>query len=334
MIGTPHYMSPEQFQGRKVDGRSDLFSLAVMLYEMLTGEKPFTGEQLSTVMTAVIKLDPVEPSELNSMVDDALSKVIMKALSKNPGKRYADGDAFAAALRESLKPAPSREVTQVATDLGATIAGPTATVGADATIATGPPPPVDDAPSSPEDTVRGAPPELDESGAKGAVEKAKPAPEESTKKSPVMMGVIGAVVLALLIWLTTMLGGGSENHWAATGTVQVKLIDTVPQFHFWQDKVGKEFPDDAKAPRGAVVQIGPSKAELVIDRNVLDGEPMSFDIPEEYRDVELWFFRATQDNDYSAEATWTQSPQKPDDTLTIMIALVKDGIAMKAMDIE
>lgn len=113
MIGTPHYMSPEGFQGRKVDGRSDLFSAAIMTYEMLTNEKPFTGEALSTVMTAVIKSTPIEPQELNSSVTPTLSDVVMKALSKNPNQRYQTGDEMAAALRESLKPNPDPAVTQL-----------------------------------------------------------------------------------------------------------------------------------------------------------------------------------------------------------------------------
>ncbi len=113
LIGTPHYMSPEQFMGQKVDGRSDLFSVAIMLYEMLTGEKPFSGEALSTVMHHVIKNMPSPPTELNLSVPDALGAVIMKALSKRPADRYQDGRALAAALRESLKTKPESGVLGV-----------------------------------------------------------------------------------------------------------------------------------------------------------------------------------------------------------------------------
>jgi eukaryotic-like serine/threonine-protein kinase len=107
LIGTPHYMSPEQFMGQKVDGRSDLFSTAVILYEMITGEKPFSGEALSTVMHHVVKTKPTMPNELNFAVPIPLSQVVMKALSKPPNERYQDGRAMAVALRESVKPNPN-----------------------------------------------------------------------------------------------------------------------------------------------------------------------------------------------------------------------------------
>ncbi len=110
LVGTPHYMSPEQFMGQQVDGRSDLFSVAVMLYELLTGEKPFTGEALSTVMHHVLKTPPAPLSALNYAIPIALNNVILKALSKRPEARYADGDAMAAALRESLKEQPDAAV--------------------------------------------------------------------------------------------------------------------------------------------------------------------------------------------------------------------------------
>lgn len=106
LIGTPHYMSPEQFMGQKLDGRSDLFSVGIILYEILTGEKPFAGEALSTVMHHVIKSDPIPPSELNLSIPDALNFVILKSLSKRPQQRYANGRAMAAALRESVKEHP------------------------------------------------------------------------------------------------------------------------------------------------------------------------------------------------------------------------------------
>ena len=106
LIGTPYYMSPEQFMGQKVDGRCDLFSVGIILYELLTGEKPFTGEAVSTIMQHVIRTMPVPPQDLNFNCPTPLSKVIMKTLAKRPAERYQDGRAMAAALRESVKPAP------------------------------------------------------------------------------------------------------------------------------------------------------------------------------------------------------------------------------------
>jgi len=110
MIGTPHFMSPEQFMGHKLDGRSDLFSAGVIVYEMLTGEKPFEGEALSTVMHKVLKVEPIPPKELNFGVEDLLSQVVMKAMSKSPAKRYQTGTAMAAALLESVKEQPDAAV--------------------------------------------------------------------------------------------------------------------------------------------------------------------------------------------------------------------------------
>jgi len=106
LIGTPHYMSPEQFMGQRIDGRSDLFSLAVILYELATGERPFGGEQMSTIMHHVTRTEPVVPHTLNPAVPHYLSEVLLRALAKAPQDRYADGHALAAALRECLKPQP------------------------------------------------------------------------------------------------------------------------------------------------------------------------------------------------------------------------------------
>lgn len=115
LVGTPHYMSPEQFMGQKLDGRSDLFSVGVMLYELLTGRKPYAGEALTTVMHQVLKTTPTEPAKINHRVSDALSQVVMKAMSKKPQERYATGREMAAALRESLRPYPDAVVLGFAT---------------------------------------------------------------------------------------------------------------------------------------------------------------------------------------------------------------------------
>jgi eukaryotic-like serine/threonine-protein kinase len=88
VMGTPSYMSPEQVKGRAVDGRSDIFSLGVMLYEMLTEEKPFPGQNITTVIYKIVNEDPVPPRQLDPSIHPGISAVVMKALAKEPEQRY------------------------------------------------------------------------------------------------------------------------------------------------------------------------------------------------------------------------------------------------------
>jgi eukaryotic-like serine/threonine-protein kinase len=102
VLGTPSYMSPEQFMGHPVDGRSDLFSCGVILYQLLTGEKPFTGESTTTIMYKVLREEPVPPSQLNLSLSPALDAVMKKALAKNPAERFQSGREFAQALQAAV----------------------------------------------------------------------------------------------------------------------------------------------------------------------------------------------------------------------------------------
>ena len=88
VMGTPSYMSPEQVKGRPVDGRSDIFSLGVMLYEMLTGEKPFPGQSITTVIYKIVNEDPIPPRQLNPTIHPGLNSIAMRALAKEPEVRY------------------------------------------------------------------------------------------------------------------------------------------------------------------------------------------------------------------------------------------------------
>src|SRR5215467_9635369 len=101
IVGTPHYMSPEQVQGQPVDGRSDQFSLAVIAYEMLTGEKPYTGEHLTTVVYKIVAEEPVLPHRLNPSLGGAIEGVIRKGLSKRADSRYRNCQEFTAALEDA-----------------------------------------------------------------------------------------------------------------------------------------------------------------------------------------------------------------------------------------
>src|SRR5246127_5740285 len=88
VMGTPSYMSPEQVKGRPVDGRSDIFSLGVVLYEMVTGEKPFPGQNITTVIYKIVNEDPVPPRQIDPSIHPGISTVLMKALAKEPEQRY------------------------------------------------------------------------------------------------------------------------------------------------------------------------------------------------------------------------------------------------------
>jgi serine/threonine-protein kinase len=88
VMGTPSYMSPEQVKGRAVDGRSDIFSLGVMLYEMVTGEKPFPGQNITTVIYKIVNEDPVPPRQIDPSIHPGISAVVMKALVKEADQRY------------------------------------------------------------------------------------------------------------------------------------------------------------------------------------------------------------------------------------------------------
>ena len=101
LLGTPSYMSPEQIRGESVDGRSDLFSLAVVLYEMLTGAKPFKGETVSSVLFRIVNEHPPSASSAGRYVPEELSRFLEKALSKRPEERFQSGSDLAAALRKA-----------------------------------------------------------------------------------------------------------------------------------------------------------------------------------------------------------------------------------------
>jgi len=115
VMGTPSYMSPEQVKGRAVDGRSDIFSLGVMLYEMVTGEKPFPGQNITTVIYKIVNEAPVPPRQINPSIHPGISAVIMRALEKEPDQRYQNCREMLEDLRNyrSIAPGGNPQSTMV-----------------------------------------------------------------------------------------------------------------------------------------------------------------------------------------------------------------------------
>jgi serine/threonine-protein kinase len=100
VLGTPSYMSPEQLSGKKIDGRSDLFSLGVMLYQLSVGGLPFSGESMAELMFRIANEPYRNPREINPKLPECLVSVIDQALHKNADERFQSGQAFADALKQ------------------------------------------------------------------------------------------------------------------------------------------------------------------------------------------------------------------------------------------
>lgn len=111
VMGTPHYLSPEQAQGFDVTAVSDLYSVGVILYEALTGRVPFEADSAVAVAMKQVSQTPQRPSSINPRVSPALDAVVMRALEKEPGQRFQNADAFIAALDEAMKNPGSGEGT-------------------------------------------------------------------------------------------------------------------------------------------------------------------------------------------------------------------------------
>jgi len=107
MVGTPSYMSPEQVQGEPVDGRSDLYSLGCVLYEALTGRKPFRAETMAALLTQILTVDPEPPSKLDPVVSETLDAIALRAIARDRERRYQSGRDLARDLRASLETSPA-----------------------------------------------------------------------------------------------------------------------------------------------------------------------------------------------------------------------------------
>ncbi|ATX80252.1 serine/threonine protein kinase [Mariprofundus aestuarium] len=111
VMGTPSYMSPEQLSGKKVDGRSDLFSLGVMLYEMVAGVRPFTADSISKLMLKVARVPHTDVRELDPEVPDSVAELINSMLAKNPENRIASAHEVLDRIHQCLQENRAQEGT-------------------------------------------------------------------------------------------------------------------------------------------------------------------------------------------------------------------------------
>ena len=121
--GTPSYMSPEQIQGQQIDGRTDIFALGCVLYEMITGQKPFPGNNIGTVLYRIMNEDPTPSEKLNAVAPQALKNIVLKALAKSREHRYQTCAEIAQDLRQCrqegeaigmMQPPPPAETVRTA----------------------------------------------------------------------------------------------------------------------------------------------------------------------------------------------------------------------------
>ena len=159
ILGTAQYLSPEQAQGHAVGARSDLYSIGIVLYELLTGRVPFDADSAVTIALKQVNEAPVPPSELNPRVTPELESVVLRALAKDPADRFADADEFVAALDAAASRIPSPRAIAAAEAAAAALPAAAAMGGG----VMAPPPPPAPPPSTGVHRLRPAP-----RGAQGA----------------------------------------------------------------------------------------------------------------------------------------------------------------------
>ena len=125
MIGTPHYMAPEYISGKPVTAQSDIFSMGAVLYEVLTGRRPFEGETMHAVLFSVVQSDPPLPSSIVPTISSALDAIVRRAMAKNPEDRFQTALEMAHALttlRAAMRGLPASAMQSLSTSLSTTLA--------------------------------------------------------------------------------------------------------------------------------------------------------------------------------------------------------------------
>ena len=273
IMGTAQYLSPEQAQGHAVNARSDLYSIGIILYELLTGKVPFEADSAVTIALKQVSEAPVAPSLLNSTVTPELESVVLRALMKDPQERFADADEFIAALEAAASRIPSKAAIAAAEAAAAAL--PTAAVGG---LSAGP------APTGPVPPLTGVYPALPQAAAREREVVAEPPPvaprrARGRKRWPwLLAGALALVGLTLLlvsvlapqrVQVPNVVGSSIS---VATQRLQNEGFEVVP------------VRDNSDRPRNTVIgqdpQGGTSADEGArVTINVSDG-PSLVDVPE------------------------------------------------------
>jgi serine/threonine protein kinase len=228
VVGTPSYMSPEQALGRSLDGRSDIFSLGSILYEMMTGEKAFPGRNVTTVMYKIVHEPPMPLAVLQPGLDPAVEAIVLRALAKHPDQRFQTCSELADALevyinramagmaRTAIPGGPQRVPGGVAMPTAPPTAS-TAPASSPGVAATQP------APSAtagiPAETPPAAPPSSPGVATVAAPPQAVPQPAPARTGAPLAWvggGILGTLLLVILILLVVQMRQTSQAPAPAT----------------------------------------------------------------------------------------------------------------------
>jgi serine/threonine-protein kinase len=197
IMGTAQYLSPEQAQGHAVTARSDLYSIGIILYELLTGRVPFEADSAVTIALKQVNEAPLPPTQVNPSVTPELESVVLRALEKEPTDRFADADEFIAALDAAASRIPSPSAIAAAEAAAAAL--PAAAMGAGAIA---PPPPI-----TPPPPVTGGGYARGPAGERGVVVESPQAygqPRPRRKRWPwVLLG--GLVMVGLIVLIVSVM---------------------------------------------------------------------------------------------------------------------------------
>jgi serine/threonine-protein kinase len=191
IMGTAQYLSPEQAQGHAVNARSDLYSIGIILYELLTGRVPFEADSAVTIALKQVNEAPAPPRQINPAVTPELEAVVLRALMKDPRERFADADEFIAALEAAASRTPSPAAIAAAEAAAAALPGAAALGAGLIAPPAGPPPPLTGVyPGQPSPDERAAP----------VVTPPPAVPRRPRRRWPwLLLGALGLVGLVLLL---------------------------------------------------------------------------------------------------------------------------------------